>query len=273
MIAIVTDSASMLPPAWAGELDVAVVPMTIVLDGAALREGIDIDSATFYRQLAAGAIVSTSAPSPGDVLSAYREAHARGATQVLSIHTGADYSAVGSAALVAAREVDIPVELVDTGSVSFPVALCVAAAARRRAAGASIDEVIDAARQTAATVDSVFIIGAPELMRRGGRLPHQMEDPTPTTILRLGPSGLTELSSADTVAGSLDTMADHVAAEASRRPIRVGVGDAHRPDLGAHLAELISGHPGVTELVRYEIGPSVGAHSGPGTVGAVWSPA
>lgn len=272
MIALVTDSASMLPPTWAEELDVAVVPMTIVLDGAPLREGVDIDSATFYRQVAVGATVSTSAPSPGEVLGAYREAETRGASRIVSIHTGSDYSAVASAATVAAREVDVPVELVDTGTVSFPVALCVAAAARRRDAGASSDEVVEAVHRTAGTVDSVFIVGAPELMRRSGRLPSEMADPSPTSILGLGPAGLVDAGTVGSIADALGAMADHVATVARHQPIRVGVGDAHRPDLGAHLADLISGHPGVVDVVRYEIGPSVGAHSGAGTVGAVWSP-
>ena len=59
---------------------------------------------------------------------------------------------------------------------------------------------------------------------------------------------------------------------ASGQSLRVGVGDADRPDLGDRLAAALAGAVGVVELTRYEVGPSVGAHSGPGTVGAVWAP-
>ena len=91
-------------------------------------------------------------------------------------------------------------------------------------------------------------------------------------MLTLGPAGLAEHSHADDLDDALARMAAHVRGRAAGATLRVGVGDADRPDLGDRLAHLIGGAPGVAELVRYEVGPSVGAHSGPGTVGAVWAP-
>jgi fatty acid-binding protein DegV len=67
-------------------------------------------------------------------------------------------------------------------------------------------------------------------------------------------------------------MATYVADAAPGHGIRVGVGDAVAPDLGAALADRIGVLPVTAELVRYEIGPSVGAHTGAGTVGAVFFP-
>ena len=32
-------------------------------------------------------------------------------------------------------------------------------------------------------------------------------------------------------------------------------------------------HPAVADLVRYRVGPSIGAHTGPGTAGGFWYPA
>lgn len=272
MIALVTDSASMLPPAWRERDDVHVVPMTIVLDGEPAREGIDLGSEEFYRRLADGATVSTSAPSPGEVLVAYREAIDTGAGEIVSIHTGADYSAVGNAARIAAREVACPVEIIDTATASFPVALCVAAAADAARAGADADGVAAAARSTAAVVDSIFIVGVPELARRGGRLPVGVHLDTAMTLLTLGPGGLAEHGTATGLTDALTQMAEHLRHAAEGSALRVGVGDAHRPGVGDHLAALVDGADGIVELTRYEIGPSVGAHSGAGTVGAVWSP-
>ena len=271
MIGLVTDSASMLPSPWAERFDVAVVPMIVVLDGAPLREGVDIDSSTFYRQVAVGVTVSTSAPAPGEVLATFRSLVDRGATRIVSVHTGSDYSAVVSSARIAAQDLDVPVEIVDTGTVSFPVALCVAAAARARAEGAHAEVVAEVARRTASTIDSLFIVGTPDLAVRSGRLPVEVGTPTPSSILRLCPDGLSEHATADSIERALVAIAEHVGSIAERSSLLVGVGDADRPDLGSHLADLVAGWPGVAELVRYEIGPSVGTHSGPGTVGAVWS--
>jgi fatty acid-binding protein DegV len=68
-------------------------------------------------------------------------------------------------------------------------------------------------------------------------------------------------------------MTENVRATAAGRPQRVGVGDAVAPDLADELEGALRAVPEVAELVRYEIGPSVGAHTGPGTVGACFFPA
>lgn len=271
MIAIVTDSASMLPAAWREQFDVRVVPMTVLVDGTAYREGVDLSAADFYRRLAEGAEVSTSTPSPGEVLAAYRAAVEGGAEGIVSVHTGSDYSAVLDAARIAARQADVDVQLVDSATASFPVALCVAAACDARAAGADLEAIATAASATAAVVDSIFVIGVPELARRGGRL-GTTEVASPTTILTLGPAGLAEHGTAPDVGDAIERMAVHVRAVAAAQPLRVGVGHADRPDLGDRLAAALAGADGIVELTRYEVGASVGAHSGPGTVGAVWAP-
>lgn len=271
MIAIVTDSASMLPPAWRDQFGVYIVPMSVMVDGIPYREGVEITTAEFYGRLAGGAEVSTSTPSPGDVLAAYQEVVDAGADGIVSIHTGSDYSAVLDAARVAAREIGVDVELVDSATASFPVALCVAAACDLRAAGGDLAEIAAAASATAAVVDSIFVVGVPELARRGGRL-GTTEVASPTAILSLGPGGLAEHATASDVDDAIERMAAHVCEAASGQSLRVGVGDADRPDLGDRLAAALTGASGVVELTRYEVGPSVGAHSGPGTVGAVWAP-
>ena len=271
MIAIVTDSASMLPSAWRDRFEVHVAPMTVIVDGAPHREGVDITTAEFYRRLAGGAAVSTSTPSPGDVLASYAQAVGAGATGIVSIHTGSDYSAVLEAARIAARQVSVDVELVDTATASFPVALCVAAACDARATGGDLASIAGAAAATAAVVDSIFVVGVPELARRGGRL-GSTEVASPTAILTLGPTGLAEHATATDIDDAVDRMASHVREAASGQSLRLGVGDADRPDLGDRLAAALARSDGIVELTRYEVGPSVGAHSGPGTVGAVWAP-
>lgn len=93
------------------------------------------------------------------------------------------------------------------------------------------------------------------------------------TTNELGPTGLAEHSKATSIDDALARMAHHIHTIAATQPIRVGVGDADRPDLGDQLAAALAGHPGIVEITRYEVGPSVGAHTGPGTLGAVWAPA
>lgn len=65
---------------------------------------------------------------------------------------------------------------------------------------------------------------------------------------------------------AVEIMADYVRSAGSN--LRVGVGDANAPELAEQLAARLA--PEVSDLVRYQVGPSVAAHTGAGTVGAVF---
>lgn len=101
MIRLVTDSGSMLPADVRDRFAVDVVAMTVTIDGELHHEGVDITTAEFYARLAAGATVTTSAPSPGELRAAYEPAARNAASGAVSIHTGSNYSATVAAANVA----------------------------------------------------------------------------------------------------------------------------------------------------------------------------
>jgi len=75
--------------------------------------------------------------------------------------------------------------------------------------------------------------------------------------------------------GSLDQAADAMAAfvRAGGSSLRVGVGlsDAGTLPLVTATEDRLRAAPEVSELVRYRVGPSVGAHTGPGTVGVMFA--
>src|SRR6266516_2986829 len=170
VIGLVTDSNAQLPPDLRERYQVGVVPLTVVVGGCPYREGVDITSAEFYERLGSGAEVSTAAPSPGEVLEVYEQAASGGATEVLSIHIGSNTSATINAVKVAAGSSPVPVEIVDTGTASFAVACCVWAAGEVLNGGGDLSHAADVTRRVAGCVGNVFIVGALDLARRGGRL-------------------------------------------------------------------------------------------------------
>jgi fatty acid-binding protein DegV len=75
---------------------------------------------------------------------------------------------------------------------------------------------------------------------------------------------------------AVDAMAEYVRDRAGSTPQLVGVGHAGAGELADALAARLTdpaGGPVVRELVRYTVGPSVGAHTGAGTAGCVFLPA
>ena len=276
MIGLVTDSNAQLPVDLRERYQVGVVPLTVVVDDQPYLEGVDITTAEFYERLAAGASVSTAAPSPGAVLAVYEQQAEAGATEILSVHIGSNTSATVNAVSVAAGSSPVPVEVVDTGTASFAVACCVWAAGEALVAGAGADagagEAADVARRVADELGNVFIVGALDLARRGGRLAAGATDGEGLPVLAFADGQMQPVGRAHDVESAVDAMTDYFVDTAAGVPQRVGVGDALTPDLAVAYAARLAGRTEVVELVRYEIGPSVGAHTGAGTVGACFFP-
>lgn len=65
--AVVTDSNSGITQAQAGKLGVYVLPMPFMIDGKVFYEDIDLSQEEFYKRMEAGADITTSQPSPGEV--------------------------------------------------------------------------------------------------------------------------------------------------------------------------------------------------------------
>jgi DegV family protein with EDD domain len=272
VIQLVTDSASMLPDEVRRRFGIDVVALTITIDGEDFAEGVNLTIADFYDRMAAGAEVSTAAPSPGTFVDTYRVAATRGATAVLSVHTGAAYSATLASATVAADMVDIPVSLVDTGVGSFPVALAVWAAAEVLDRGGTIAEAAAAAERTSSLTGSLFVVGVPAVARHGGRFVSVSGDLTPTTVLDLTNGELHDRGSVPDLDTAIEAMVDGAVAAAGTGALRVGVGHAVHGEVAEQIRERLATELPGSEIVVYEVGPSVGAHTGPGTLGVVYTP-
>jgi len=262
----VTDSNAMLPAELVTRFDVLVVPLTVVIDGDARPEP-EVEPGWFYARLRCGATVTTAAPSPGELRAAYREAAAAGAEEILSIHVGSNYSATVTAARLAAAEAAVPVVVVvDTMTASFVEGCCVWRAAEALARGESAATAAERARAVAAEAGSVFTVGEPARARRSGRV--EVGDGSGVVVLGTAGPEMFEIGRVDTAESAVEAMVRHVASRPG--PLRVGIGHADAPTAADALERALHALPQVHETVRYVVGPSVAAHTGVGTVGAVF---
>ena len=67
-VAIVTDSNSGITQKQGKELGIYVLPMPFFIDGKLFFEDITLTQEQFYEKLGADSNISTSQPSPGDVM-------------------------------------------------------------------------------------------------------------------------------------------------------------------------------------------------------------
>src|SRR3954469_575302 len=171
-VAVVTDSTAYLPAEVVADLGIEVVPLYVVLAGRSGREGRDIGPREVAQALSVrGQKVSTSRPSPGDFVAAYRRCLGSGAERIVSIHLSSELSGTWGAARLAAQQIGEHVAtVVDSRSAAMGTGFAVLAAARAAAKGADADEAAAAARDIAAATRTLFVVDTLEHLRRGGRI-------------------------------------------------------------------------------------------------------
>jgi DegV family protein with EDD domain len=276
VIGFVTDSASQIPPSLAAELGVFVVPITVSIDGVDHREGVDLDPDAFWARIDGPELpeLSTSQPSPGEIAAVYEEAVAAGATEIVSVHVGADVSGTVNAARLAADIVEVPVQVVDSGTASFGVTACLwqaVTAARSGADGATAAAVASA---TAPSIGTSFILQGLDFARAGGRFDPYLPEVADDVIVLAGHGTALDVVGAGR---DLESLCDQIVAPflATGQVVRAGVAladDATLPFTEGIEARLAASDL-VVDLVRYRVGPSIAAHTGPGTAGGFWWPA
>ncbi|MCF6743208.1 DegV family protein [Blastococcus sp. KM273128] len=275
-VAVLTDSAAYLPRELADELGIRVVSLYVVLAGRSGREGEDVSSEDVARALMTrGQRVSTSRPTPGDFVAAYRAALDAGADRVVSVHLSAELSGTWDAARVAASQVgEHVVSVVDSRSAAMGTGFAVLEAARAAAAGADGDTVARVARETAARTRTLFVVDTLEHLRRGGRIGSAAavlgSALAVKPVLHVVDGRVVPLEKVRTSARAMARLVQHVVEHAGEREVSLAVHHLAAAERADRLVtELRARVPGLRDLHVSELGAAIGAHVGPGAVGVV----
>jgi DegV family protein with EDD domain len=275
-VAIVTDSTADLPPDVVLHRALSVVPLTVRLDGHDYLDGVDISAADFYSKLqSSSGQATTSQPSPASFAECYSQLLTEH-DAVVSIHISAALSGTLGAAQQGAALVDPGrVHVIDSGLVSMPLGLMVLAASTLAQAGGSAAEIRTTLDGLSQATRVYFMVGTLEYLRRGGRIGRAsallgsvlqvkpvltIADGLVTPLERVrteerAMARVVELARAADQGKGVCAIVGHAAAESQAERIAAGLED---------LCESLLIHP---------LGPVVGAHAGPGTVGVGCYPA
>ncbi|MGW4715259.1 DegV family protein [Nocardia sp. NPDC004260] len=274
-VVVVTDSSASLPAEHLDELDIAVVPLHVLVGDRAMREGVDPVEIDY-----ASDTVTTSAASPGELREVYERALERsGGDGVVAVHLSRRLSGTWEAGRQAVRDMDAAdrVRLVDSLGAGLATGLPVLAAARRAESGAPLDVVYDAAVAAAARARTFILVNRTEQLRRGGRLSAAAtffgSELVTKPLLQIV-EGRLELREkvrtrskayAKLIAAAVDAAGEDGAAVAVQH---LGAEDAAQTIAG-QLRELV---PGLEELIVAEFGPALAVHLGLGALGVLVLP-
>jgi DegV family protein with EDD domain len=278
-VAVVTDSTAYLPPELIEGYGIHVVPLYVVLAGHSGREGMDITPDDVARALVVrGQTVSTSRPTPGDFVAAYRRALAGGADRLVSIHLSGELSSTSDSARLAASQIgEHIVTVIDSRSAAMGTGFAVLAAARSAAAGADAGEVARTARETAAATRTLFVVDTLEHLRRGGRIGSATaflgSALAVKPVLHVQDGRVVPLEKVRTTTRALNRLVQRAVDAAGEGPVSIAVHHLAAGERAERLAaDLRDRLPQLRELHVSELGAAVGAHVGPGAVGVVVAP-
>ena len=116
-VAIVTDSNSGITQEQGKELGIFVLPMPFFIDGELYLEDITLSQSEFYEKLGADSDISTSQPSPGEVMDLWNKVLEE-YDELVCIPMSSSLSSTCATAITLAAEYDGRVQVVDNQRIS-----------------------------------------------------------------------------------------------------------------------------------------------------------
>lgn len=168
-VAIVTDSNSGISQAEGKELGIYVIPMPFLVDGKLYFEDVDMNKEQFYHFLENDADLSTSQPSPGDVMDLWDKL-LKEYDEIVHIPMSSGLSASCSTAMGLARDYDGKVQVVDNQRISVTMQQSVMDAKHLVAAGKSAAQIKEILEKEALESSIYLMVDTLKYLKRGGRI-------------------------------------------------------------------------------------------------------
>ena len=172
-IAILTDSASDITPDMIEGLDVTVIPIRLKIGENNYKDGVNLSKKEFWHKLLTEKVVpKTAQPSPAEFRDYYEELFNKGYEKIISLHISSKMSGTQQVAKVARemlkREKDIII--VDSKSVTFGQAYQVLEAAKMIKDGAKLEDILTRLYEIADKMKVYFAVSDLSYLEKGGRI-------------------------------------------------------------------------------------------------------
>ena len=264
-VRIVTDSASDILPSHAQAIGAFVVPSWIAMDGAYLRDGIDISASQFYTRLPhLHTPPHTEPATPQEFYHVYQTAFRQGATAVVSIHVSSRLSKIVEHAMIARNHLSpSAIDVIDSLQAGIGMWPAVIRAAQLARMGAPLPVIHETAISILARTRLYALVESLEQLRRNGRIGRAREligtlldahpiitveqgEVTPVETVRTRARGLARLRELVENAGELETLL---------------ICGASIESIGQLETVLAGTYRGVIQ--KTWLGPAIGSNTGP----------
>lgn len=173
-IRIISDSASDINVEFAKELDVSIVPCNVMINGEHFKDGIDIDSTTFFTRMKNEDILpKTSQPSPEDFMDEFRKFEDY--SDIVCITLTSKGSGTYNSACLAKKFLEeegfkANIYIVDSLNASITILELVKIARKMVDEGKTAQEIVENIEFLQDKMTLYFILDTLEYVRKGGRI-------------------------------------------------------------------------------------------------------
>ena len=273
---IVTDSSCDLPLDYAQKIGVKIIPLEVNIEGEGTKLNDEIDIKEFYSLLRSKKGVKTSAVNIDRFIEFFENVIAED-KDVLYIGFSSGLSATFMAAKNAAEELsekypDRKIVALDSLCASLGQGLLVTYAARKKKHGASFEDIVKYVENNKLNLCHWFTVDDLFFLKRGGRV--SAATAVLGTALQIKPvlhvdnaGKLINVSKARGRDAAIKALVEKMKATAIKpqaQTVFISHGDCL--DDANKLADMVRAEYGIKDILISEIGPVIGAHSGPGTL-------
>ena len=272
-IALVTDSTADLPREVIERWKVFVLPLKVHFGDQQYLDS-ELTSEEFYARLTTDSeLPKTSQPSPEDFAAVYTEALSNH-DEVISLHISSGLSGTLNSAHVAADKFPGRVHLVDSRSISLAVGQQVLAAAEGIKEGLGVQAVLAKIAVMRQNMETIFTLDTLEFLHKGGRI-GTVEGLLGSLlkikpIIRVNDKGVyVPAGMARSSEKALSSIVSILKSAARGRAVAsLAIAHGAAPDAAAKLQGKLESIFNTQVSLFTEVGPVIGVHTGPGTVGA-----
>jgi len=274
-VAVVTDSSACVPQEVVKQYGIHILPLILIFEDRSYRDGVDITSQEFYELLKkAKKVPTTSSPSPGEYLEAFREV-AKQASDILCITLPPNLSMAFDSATQAsemARE-SIPhvkITVFPSRSPALAEGFIAQAAARAAASGKDLSQVVLAAQDMMDRVNAIAVLDTLYYLAKGGRIPKAAA--WAGSLFKIKPildatGDVRLLERCRTRKRALQRLLYIMRQRSEGKPICVNLMQAGVPEEAERLKADILSQFDCVEFYVTDFTPVIGTHTGPGSIG------
>ena len=168
-IKIVTDSSVTIEPEVAKELDITIVPLSVMVDGVVYSDA-DLEEGEFLRLMQSSRNLPKTSQPPVGVFADVYERLAEDGAQIISIHMSHALSGTVEAARQGATLANADVTVVDSSFTDQAMKFQVTEAAKLAKEGASLEEILTKIEEVKEKTELYIGLSTLENLVKGGRI-------------------------------------------------------------------------------------------------------